>query len=154
MSLLIRDLLPQDIPALEQLMCQSFDPVFGEAWSPQDLASTLNLPNICPRLSCHGDAICGFCITYLLPDAAELLLVAVGQRARRQGIARRLVLDASELARKAHLPSLFLEVREDNMPARSLYESLGFAMIGRRMGYYKGKDKVLRNAVTLRLPLC
>jgi [ribosomal protein S18]-alanine N-acetyltransferase len=153
MSIVIRDMVPQDMPVLEQLMCRGFDPLYGEAWSPQDLASTLNLPNIRPRLSCLGASVSGFCITYLLPDAAELLLVAVEQDLRRQGIARRLVADASDLARHEGLSSLFLEVREDNKPARSLYDSLGFSVIGRRAGYYKGKDKVLRDAVTLRLPL-
>jgi [ribosomal protein S18]-alanine N-acetyltransferase len=153
MSIFIRDMAPQDMPVLEQLMCQSFDPLFGEAWSAQDLASTLNLPNIRPRLSFEDISPSGFCITYLLPDAAELLLVAVAQDLRRQGIARRLVADATDLARAQGLSSLFLEVREGNEPARSLYESLGFSVIGRRAGYYRGKDMVMRDAVTLRLPL-
>jgi ribosomal-protein-alanine N-acetyltransferase len=30
----------------------------------------------------------------------------------------------------------FLEVREDNVAARRLYETEGFAQVGRRRGYY------------------
>ncbi len=153
MTLLIRDSQTDDLPVLEQLMLASFEPQFGEAWSARDLASTLNLPGVCARLAISGDSACGFCLTYHLPEEAELLMVAVEPGARRQGIARQLLADAAAQARNAGLKSLFLEVRESNIAARALYRSYGFALIGTRAAYYKGQDQQMWDAVTLRLPL-
>jgi [ribosomal protein S18]-alanine N-acetyltransferase len=153
MTVTIRDISGDDLPVLERLMMDSFDPIFGEAWSVHDLASTLNLPGVRARLALSADDAHGFCLTYHLPYEAELLMVAVAPAMRRHGIARHLVEDAANTARAAKLQALFLEVREDNMAARALYASRGFQVIGRRKDYYKGQDKVLRPAVTLRLPL-
>ena len=61
----------------------------------------------------------------------EILNLAVHPDRRRQKIASALL--KQELARGG---AFFLEVRESNMAARKLYESLGFRAIGRRNQYY------------------
>lgn len=153
MTLTIRDSVAEDVPILQRLMHCSFDPLYGEAWSIGDLAATLNLPGVRSRLALRQTVALGFCLTYHVPDAAELLMIAVDPDARRQGIARDLLVDATATARLAGLASLFLEVREGNAAARALYTAFGFTVSGRRANYYKGQDKILRDAVTLRLPL-
>ena len=40
-------------------------------------------------------------------------------------------------ARDRGLAFLTLEVRQSNAPARALYESCGFAVVGTRRGYYE-----------------
>ena len=64
----------------------------------------------------------------------ELLNIAVDPVFRRIGLGRRLV---------GALPQgrIFIEVRESNGAARALYESTGFAVIGRRRGYYYSPDE-------------
>jgi GNAT superfamily N-acetyltransferase len=52
------------------------------------------------------------------------LLVVIGQR--RKGIGRVLVQDAIEVARVSGAAELSLYVAKDNLPARRLYEELGF----------------------------
>src|SRR6185312_1486534 len=61
----------------------------------------------------------------------EILNLAVHGEGRRQRIASSLL--KHELARGG---AFFLEVRESNLAARKLYESLGFRAIGRRNQYY------------------
>jgi [ribosomal protein S18]-alanine N-acetyltransferase len=149
----IRDVATTDMPGLEQLMLTSFEPHLGEAWSATDLTATLGLPGVKARLAMASDQPCGFTLTYHLPDEAELLMVAVAPAWRRQGIARAMMQDCATNAQAAGLTALFLEVRDSNDAARSLYDSLGFVLIGRRKAYYRGKDNQLRDAVSLRLPL-
>lgn len=61
----------------------------------------------------------------------EILNVAVRTRFRRQGIATLLL---QQEIRSGAL--YFLEVRESNVAARTLYRKLGFLEIGRRAKYY------------------
>ncbi len=149
----IRDIVSGDTETIEQLMAESFEAVYGEAWSSRDLASTLSLPGVRGRIFSAQNNPAGFCLSYHLPDAAEILMVAVSPAQRRQGIAKCLIDDAVALAMDARKKLLFLEVREGNAAARALYHAHGFTIIGRRKAYYKGRDGILRDAVTLRLPL-
>jgi ribosomal-protein-alanine acetyltransferase len=66
------------------------------------------------------------------PDEHEILNVAVAPAERRTGIGRILMETALSSARG----EWFLEVRESNRAAISLYESLGFSLSGRRENYY------------------
>jgi ribosomal-protein-alanine N-acetyltransferase len=51
------------------------------------------------------------------------------------------------------LRAVFLEVDEDNVPARKLYARAGFLQVGRRPGYYaQGRDKAA-TALVLRRDL-
>ncbi len=58
--------------------------------------------------------------------------VAVHPRFRRQGIARQLTLAALRLARQRRARSVWLQVREGNEAALTLYQSLGFVERTRR----------------------
>jgi len=66
------------------------------------------------------------------PGEKELLNVAVEPSARRAGVGRMLV----ETALFSGRCNWFLEVRESNLAAISLYKSIGFEPSGRREGYY------------------
>jgi ribosomal-protein-alanine N-acetyltransferase len=64
----------------------------------------------------------------------EILLLAVDPANRRQGVGRALV--EAELASASKGTTWFLEVRESNIAAISLYKAVGFTASGRRPGYY------------------
>ncbi len=77
------------------------------------------------------------------PTEREILNLAVMPAYRRLGIATRLL--HSEFRNKA---IFLLEVRESNLAAKALYESLGFVEISRRQGYY---DHPPETAIVMRL---
>ena len=63
--------------------------------------------------------------------------IAVLPEKRRQGLGRALTEAMAADARAKGLAFLTLEVRESNAPARRLYESCGYQVVGRRRGYYE-----------------
>ena len=49
--------------------------------------------------------------------------------------------------------TVFLEVEENNAPARRLYERTGFAVVGRRERYYRQASGEQSNALLMRCDL-
>jgi ribosomal-protein-alanine N-acetyltransferase len=83
-------------------------------------------------------------------DQAEILTIGVVPAARRRGIATKLLGVLAQQARERGARELFLEVRVDNTPAQMLYQREGFAVLGRRRGYY---DNGRVDAVVMRREL-
>src|SRR3546814_20806161 len=74
-------------------------------------------------------------------DEAEIVTLAVHPRQQRLGVARALLQQGLAAAGGRGAAACFLEVAEDNRPARALYAALGFAEIGRRRDSYDGKQE-------------
>jgi [ribosomal protein S18]-alanine N-acetyltransferase len=149
-------IVPADERHLEALMAvmhAAFDPRFGEAWSAAQLVATLSLPGSWARLALSGAQPSGFSLCRTAGPEVELLLIAVAPPVRRQGVAARLLVRAQEDALARGASEMFLEVREDNHGARHLYESAGFAEVGRRPDYYSSPDGNRRTAITMRFSL-
>jgi [ribosomal protein S18]-alanine N-acetyltransferase len=81
--------------------------------------------------------ILGFLVARRLGPEWELENIVVSSRFQRGGIGRRLLEQLLSRARETGGDALFLEVRESNTTARSLYEQAGFQPAGRRNSYYK-----------------
>jgi ribosomal-protein-alanine N-acetyltransferase len=92
-------------------------------------------------------AIAGYIIAFSVGPDAEVLNVAVDPGFRGQGLAGQM-LDAVLIQLGGQgVRTAFLEVRESNQPARSLYKSRGFSEIGRRKNYYR---RPVEDALVLR----
>lgn len=83
----------------------------------------------------HGQ-VCAFAIARMLPDEAELLLIAVTPSERRQGVATLLWNELAQRLATSGARMIHLEVRAANDVARSFYASRGFAPVGVRKNYY------------------
>jgi ribosomal-protein-alanine N-acetyltransferase len=98
------------------------------------------------------DGIGGYGIMSMGAGEAHILNVCVRADLRGQGVGRRFLTWFLDAARSAGQGWAFLEVRPSNRPAIRLYESLGFAPVGLRRGYYQavgGRE----DAVVYRLDL-
>ena len=94
-----------------------------------------------PSSLCYGafdpetDELVGYMIISRYVDAWHVMNIAVDDRLRRQGIARRLL---ETLFAEADAPGeqYTLEVRVSNDAAIKMYEGFGFRSAGVRRGYY------------------
>lgn len=81
--------------------------------------------------------VVGFIVGRQVEDEWEIENIAVTGSARRCGLGSRLVGELLDLVRSRGGKSVFLEVRESNRAARSLYEKWAFIEVGRRKMYYQ-----------------
>lgn len=90
----------------------------------------------------------GYALVLAGGGSADLVSVAVMPTALRRGVATRLLLFAlADLAAEG-VEDVTLEVAVDNVPARALYDRLGFSEAGRRPGYYR-RDRELVDAMVM-----
>jgi [ribosomal protein S18]-alanine N-acetyltransferase len=83
----------------------------------------------------------GFIVARGMGTEWEIENIAVAGPARRLGLGARLLAELLERARQAGARNVFLEVRESNRAARSLYENWAFVESGRRKSYYRDPDE-------------
>ena len=77
-------------------------------------------------------------------DEGEILDIAVSPFFRKQKIAEYLMSELFDFSIKNQINSIFLEVRQSNVPAIALYQKMGFKKIGIRKDYYsKPKENAL-----------
>ena len=101
----------------------------------------------------RGRRVIGFAVSRLALDEAELLSIAIENSARGGGLSRDfLTQHLGHLAGRG-VRTVFLEVEENNQPARRLYARAGFIVVGRRERYYRQAGGEELNAVVMRRDL-
>ncbi len=89
-------------------------------------------------LKAEAEGVFAGCCGYMRSfETGEITNVTVRQEYRRQGIARRMLLELMEQGRREGIERFTLEVRRSNESAIALYHSLGFRTEGVRKGYYE-----------------
>lgn len=134
-----------DPAALAALHAQAF----AAPWSAGEFTDLLSQTGVVAIAESDG-----FVLLRIVLDEAEILNLAVLPTARRLGLGRRLVEEAAIAATKGGAARLFLEVAEDNAPARALYDRAGFSQIGRRKAYYAKGDGSRTDALVMSRNLC
>ena len=85
----------------------------------------------------EGGRVIAYFIGRLISPEGELYRIATAPEYRKRGIAYRLLDYSVKTSRGDGLETLFLEVRQSNFPAISLYREYGFRAISKRKNYYK-----------------
>lgn len=111
---------------------------FPDPWSPAMFVAS-EIEGIITAEK-EGEIVGFACFQHFL-DECHILNVAVLPAFRKQGIGGKLV--EWMLTRLAEAKDFFLEVRENNDTAISLYRSMGFQIIGERKEYYRNKENAL-----------
>ena len=110
--------------------------IFSSPWSQKALETYTDSPYAVGLILFCNEEAAGYVIGTCLAGEGELLRIGIRNPFRKQGLASALLESFLEHCTKARCESVFLEVREHNLPARSLYEKHGFESIGIRKNYY------------------
>jgi [ribosomal protein S18]-alanine N-acetyltransferase len=88
--------------------------------------------------------ICGYIITCIRGDRAELVSIAVDPASRAKGAGSALMASTLRRLRRRKVTRIGLMVKTTNAPARAFYENFGFHKVRIVRGYYEdGSDGVL-----------
>jgi ribosomal-protein-alanine N-acetyltransferase len=139
-TLQVRRFLPSDSARLSEIAAQSPQASY---WSPESYASLAASPSGLVLLaetkseSTARSVVNAFLAARHAAGEAEILNLAIDSKARRKGAASALLTAALTEFHASGVRRIFLEVRESNHPAISLYEKHGFIRSSRRKQYYK-----------------
>jgi [ribosomal protein S18]-alanine N-acetyltransferase len=139
----------RDAPKLAQLHGASFHRGWGEA----EFEGMLTERNTLVHRLRQGRNIIGFAASRMVAGEAEILSIAVNASYRGRGLSRNLLLTHLGHLAGRGVRTVFLEVEENNQPARRLYERAGFGIAGRRERYYRQPDGEQLNALLMRRDL-
>ncbi len=133
MNVTLRRATPEDIPQIAAIEAASF-PV---PWQEQIFFIFMHDKTRFTVLEKDGKIV-GYAILEIAGDeVSELDNIAVSPESRKKGYARILMDDIVATSRALNKKRIWLEVRESNTPAISLYESYGFKTDGVRTNYYR-----------------
>lgn len=139
---------PADAVAMAAVHAQAFE----APWTPDAFVELMEGAGVYGLLA-GADPALGVILCRVVAGEMEVLTVGVAPAARRQGVARALVVAAVGAARQAGAEAAFLEVAVDNAAAAALYAGLGFRRAGVRRGYYDRGAAGRADALVMRLDL-
>ncbi len=143
---IVRTALPTDLEAIDVIERASF----GDPWSLRSFSDSMTHSFVRINVVEVAGGVVGYSVVWLAGEESELANLAIEPGRRGAGLGA-LLLDA--VLQEAHEEGalvIFLEVRESNAAARSLYARRGFHEVGRRTGYYRNPSE---DALVLRRDL-
>jgi ribosomal-protein-alanine N-acetyltransferase len=129
---------------------------FRRAWSDEEIHSLLAQTTVfgfVARRTSTSAPIGGFVLARAAAGEAEILTIGVHARHERKALGWRLMRAAIREAESRDAEAMFLEVDETNVPALTLYRTLGFRRIGERKAYYGEARGQKSSALVMRLDL-
>lgn len=132
-TLTIRNMTEDDVTAVAVLEEENF----SRPWSYDAFYKTLSDENYIVIIAKDTDALLGYCVLLCMGEEADITNVCTSPVARGKGVATAMLGALMDAGKVRGVTEFFLEVRESNVPARSLYTKLGFEEIGLRKNYYE-----------------
>jgi len=128
----IRPLVEADLPEVMAIE----NACFSTPWKEPTFRGLLRRTDTDLFVAELDGAVAGYAACWTVIDQSELGNVAVAEAARGHGIGGALVDAVIERVKARGAHECFLEVRETNRGAQSLYRDRGFVVVGRRRSYY------------------
>ncbi len=127
-------------------VCKIDQASFARPWPRESYAHDLT-ENKCARyLVAEKDGkVIGFAGGWVVLDESQITNIAIEESERGHGYGKALTFALLQYLSNLGAASSTLEVRESNLRARHVYETLGFFKVGKRKRYYEdnGEDALL-----------
>jgi ribosomal-protein-alanine N-acetyltransferase len=107
-----------------------------QKWNEKQFLSELRASYALCLVDKEAGTFAGYAIFHLMGSDSELLTIAVDPKFQRKGIASALLHEGLDKLNRENGDHCFLEVRQGNDRARSLYEKHGFQAYSQRERYY------------------
>jgi ribosomal-protein-alanine N-acetyltransferase len=112
---------------------------FSNPWHVETfLGEIQNRPVSHALVAVHGreKTIVGYIVFWIVRDEAQINNIAVHPDHRGRGFGKEILTATLKEMKASGIKTVTLEVRESNLKALRLYESLGFQVVSRRRDYY------------------
>lgn len=106
---------------------------FSTPWSENSIAESIENENTILYIAELDGETAGYMGVQIFSGEGYVTNVATLKEFRRMGVAKALIKEVM----KNEMEFLTLEVRQSNIPAISLYRSLGFVEVGKRPRFYR-----------------
>ncbi|GAA6187993.1 N-acetyltransferase [Litorivita sp. NS0012-18] len=115
--------------------------IHDRPWSAKELAALMASPHVFACALPNSSAPHAFALGRVVAGEAELLTIACASAHQGQGFGRAALQAFEAEARLRAADQAFLDVADDNAPARGLYQRAGYIETGRRKAYYRRKGR-------------
>ena len=135
-----------DAPCVAKIEKECFSVPFTE----EDILAYVENPIWHFLVARQGENVLGYISFTVIIDECQIVNVAVDPSARKRGVGSLLLESFLEYVKALGTKSVFLEVRESNLPAINLYKKFNFEEIGISKNHY---SKPTENAILMSLQL-
>ena len=141
-EIVIRKMQKSDL----QEVCKIEKDNFSLPWSERSFIESMERNDTVFLTALAGEEVAGYIGCYCIAGTGEITNVAVKDTCRRRGIGAMLLEGLYKAGETLDTREFFLEVRESNEAAISLYSRQGFVKEGIRKNFY---EKPVENAVIM-----
>ncbi len=142
----IRLAAPPDALRIGEMSRDFIESGLGWSWTPARVLSAIDDEHSNVVAAYEGNEVIGFAIMQYLETEARLDLFGVHPGHRRKGVGTRIVRWLEQTALVNGNGVVYLETRLRNHEAREFYKALGYRVVQRLPGYYRGKETAIRMA--------
>lgn len=116
---------------------------FSDGWTEDMLVSAFDTGRFkCLSAVVDGETVGMITFSYA-DDSADIEDIVVKKSERKKGYGKALLDTAFNEIKNDRITKIFLEVRENNIPAINLYEKFGFNKISVRKKYYSDGENAI-----------
>lgn len=127
-----------------QDILQLYKDNFADGWNKAMLESAFDTNRFIALGAFENQNLIGLITCSMAIDDADIEGVVVAKEFRLKGYAQILLTELENLLKEKGITKIFLEVRESNIPARTLYQKNGYKEINKRKKYYSdGENAVI-----------
>ncbi len=129
----IREMRETDLEQVAEIERRTF----SEPWTAKGFADSMAQPCTLYLTALFDGEIAGYCGLFQSFDEADITNVAVAEAYRGRGVGEAMLRELMVQGSLRGISAYTLEVRQGNLPARRLYEKLGFEAAGIRKKFYQ-----------------